>query len=144
MMFNRGLFQKFEQLKARHIEQSEFTAKELNSVRKRISTLEKQVTDGMNREEEWKRRLAKIETGIIVDQMKVDGVWKDEGPNFNIAVGDLVVDKRNPTRIRTVTQLNADRIKLENGSMQGIYSGADWIINFQFDWKLLVKKEDFK
>lgn len=143
-MFNRGLFQKFEQLKARHIEQSEFTAKELNSVRKRISTLEKQVTDGMNREEEWKRRLAKIETGIIVDQMKVDGVWKDEGPNFNIAVGDLVVDKRNPTRIRTVTQLNADRIKLENGSMQGIYSGADWIINFQFDWKLLVKKEDFK
>ena len=111
---------------------------------RRITKLEQQVNDLMNREEEWKRRLAKIETGMIVDQMKVGGVWKEEGTKFNIEVGDLVVDKRNQTRVRTVTQLNADRIKLENGSMQGVYSGADWIIRFQFDWKLLVKKEDFK
>ena len=113
-------------------------------LKRRIDTLEQQIADGMNREEEWKRRLAKIETGMIVDQMKVDGVWKEEEANFNIGIGDLVVDKRNPTRVRTVTQLNADRIKLENGSMQGVYSGEDWIIRFQFDWKLLVKKEDFK
>ena len=111
---------------------------------RRITTLEEQVNDLMNSEEEWKRRLAKIETGMIVDQMKVDGVWKEAEPKFNIGIGDLVVDKRNQTRVRTVTQLNADRIKLENGSMQGVYSGADWIIRFQFDWKLLVKKEDFK
>ena len=113
-------------------------------LKNRIGTLEQQIADGMNREEEWKRILAKIESRLIVDQMKVDGVWKEEEAKFNIDVGDLVVDKRNQTRVRTVTQLNADRIKLENGSMQGVYSGADWIIRFQFDWKLLVKKEDFK
>ena len=39
---------------------------------RRITTLEQQVNDLMNREEEWKRRLAKIETGMIVDQMKVE------------------------------------------------------------------------
>ena len=78
MWFNRELFQRLERLKAQHIENSEFTDKELNSVRKRILTLEKQVVDAMNREEEWKRRLAKIETGMIVDQMKVDGVLKED------------------------------------------------------------------
>ena len=45
---------------------------------RRIATLEQQVNDLMNREEEWKRRLAKIETRMIVDQMKVDGVWKED------------------------------------------------------------------
>ena len=144
MWFNRDLFQRLEQLKAQHIENSEFTAKELNSVRKRILTLEKQVVDVMNREEEWKRRLAKIETKMIVDQMKVDGVWKEAEAKFNIGIGDLVVDKRNPTRVRTVTDMCEYRIKLENGTMTGIYQGPEWISKFTEEWKLLVKKEDFK
>ena len=71
-------------------------------------------------------------------------VWKEEGTKFNIEVGDLVVYKTNPTIIRTVTKMSVDHIKLENGNIQGLYSGSDWIPRFQMDWKLLVKKEDFK
>ena len=74
------------------------------------------------------------------------GMWvlKEEGTKFNIEVGDLVVYKTNPTIIRTVTKMSVDHIKLENGNFQGLYSGSDWIPRFQMDWKLLVKKEDFK
>ena len=130
------------------IEKTAFVEVQIEGVmmplKNRIGTLEQQIADGMNREEEWKRRLAKLETGMIVDQMKVDGVWKEAEAKFNIGIGDLVVDKRNPTRVRTVTDMCEYRIKLENGTMTGIYQGPEWISKFTEEWKLLVKKEDFK
>ena len=64
MWFNRDLFQRVEQLKARHNEDSEFTAKELNSVRKRILTLEKQVV-----ELGWVSRRVKTLDSLVNDLM---------------------------------------------------------------------------
>ena len=161
MWGTREVLERLERLSRRFQDMDEFVSKELQRqrdkiallekeiveikwVKHRVKTLDSQVNDLMNREEEWKRRLAKIETRMIVDQMKVDGVWKEAEPKFNIDVGDLVVYKTNPTIIRTVTKMSVDHIKLENGNFQGLYSGSDWIPRFQMDWKLLVKKEDFK
>ena len=73
---------------------------------RRITTLEQQVNDLMNREEEWKRRLAKIEARLIVDQMKVDGVWKETEEDWTLLprVGDLVVNIEQGNDIRMVLE----------------------------------------
>ena len=95
MWGNKELLERLERLSRRFLDMDEFVSKELQNQRNKVAMLEKevvelkwvkhmvktldsQVNDLMNREEEWKRRLAKIETGMIVDQMKVDGVWKEE------------------------------------------------------------------
>ena len=145
MWFNRGLFQRLEQLKAQHIENSEFTAKELNSVRKRILTLEKQVVDAMNREEEWKRRLAKIETGMFVDQMKVDGVWREEPKedDFEPRVGDLVVSTENPTDIRKVLG-NGFGIQMVGKTDIKMYNRWDLVKDVMREWKVIARREDLK
>lgn len=146
MWFNRDLFQRLEQLKARHMENSEFTAKELNSVRKRILTLEKQVVDAMNREEEWKRRLAKIETRMIVDQMKVDGVWKEAEQKeieFEPRVGDLVVNRTNPTDFRKVLA-NGFGLQVVGMSEIKMYNRGDLVKDFMSEWKVVARREDLK
>ena len=145
MWFNRDLFQRLEQLKARHMENSEFTAKELNSVRKRILTLEKQVVDAMNREEEWKRRLAKIETGMFVDQMKVDGVWREEPKedDFEPRVGDLVVSTENPTDIRKVLG-NGFGIQMVGKTDIKMYNRWDLVKDVMREWKVIARREDLK
>ena len=145
MWFNRDLFQRLEQLKAQHIENSEFTAKELNSVRKRILTLEKQVVDAMNREEEWKRRLAKIETGMFVDQMKVDGVWREEPKedDFEPRVGDLVVSTENPTDIRKVLG-NGFGIQMVGKTDIKMYNRWDLVKDVMREWKVIARREDLK
>ena len=145
MLFNRDLFQRLEQLKAQHIENSEFTAKELNSVRKRILTLEKQVVDAMNREEEWKRRLAKIETGMFVDQMKVDGVWREEPKedDFEPRVGDLVVSTENPTDIRKVLG-NGFGIQMVGKTDIKMYNRWDLVKDVMREWKVIARREDLK
>ena len=145
MWFNRDLFQRLEQLKARHMENSEFTAKELNSVRKRILTLENQVVDAMNREEEWKRRLAKIETGMFVDQMKVDGVWREEPKedDFEPRVGDLVVSTENPTDIRKVLG-NGFGIQMVGKTDIKMYNRWDLVKDVMREWKVIARREDLK
>lgn len=145
MWFNRDLFQRLEQLKARHNEDSEFTTKELNSVRKRILTLEKQVVDVMNREEEWKRRLAKIETGMFVDQMKVDGVWREEPKEYDLEprVGDLVVSTENPTDIRKVLA-NGFGIQMVGKTDIKMYNRWDLVKDVMREWKVIARREDLK
>ena len=145
MWFNRDLFQRLEQLKARHMENSEFTAKELNSVRKRILTLENQVVDAMNREEEWKRRLAKIETKMIVDQMKADGVWKEEEKEDDLEprVGDLVVSRTNPTDFRKVLS-NGFGLQVVGMSEIKMYNRGDLVKDFMSEWKVVARREDLK
>ena len=144
-MFNRDLFQRLEQLKAQHMENSEFTAKELNSVRKRILTLEKQVVDAMNREEEWKRRLAKIETGMFVDQMKVDGFCKEEPKEVELEprVGDLVVSTENPTDIRKVLG-NGFGIQMVGKTDIKMYNRWDLVKDVMSEWKVIARREDLK
>ena len=144
MWFNRDLFQRLEQLKARHMENSEFTAKELNSVRKRILTLENQVVDAMNREEEWKRRLAKIETGMIVDQMKVDGVWKEAEEDWNKLprVGDLVVNIEQENDIRRVFE-NHYGFMFVGKDHRTIYA-RNQLKDSLKEWKVIARKEDLK
>ena len=145
MWFNRDLFHRLEQLKAQHIENSEFTAKELNSVRKRILTLEKQVVDVMNREEEWKRRLEKIEARLIVDQMKVDGVWREEPKedDFEPRVGDLVVSTENPTDIRKVLG-NGFGIQMVGKTDIKMYNRWDLVKDVMREWKVIARREDLK
>ena len=144
MWFNRELFQRLEQLKARHMENSEFTAKELNSVRKRILTLEKQVVDAMNREEEWKRRLAKIETVMIVDQMKVDGVWKEEVEEWTQLprLGDLVVNIGNGNDIRRVFE-NHYGFMFVGKEDRTIYV-RNQLKDSLKEWKVIARREDLK
>ena len=144
MWFNRELFQRLEQLKARHMENSEFTAKELNSVRKRILTLEKQVVDAMNREEEWKRRLAKIETRMIVDQMKVDGVWKEAEEDWTQLprVGDLVVNIEQGNDIRRVLE-NHYGFMFVGKDYRTVYA-RNQLKDSLKEWKVIARKVDLK
>jgi hypothetical protein len=144
MWFNRDLFQRLEQLKARHMENSEFTAKELNSVRKRILTLENQVVDAMNREEEWKRRLAKIETKMIVDQMKVDGVWKEAEEEWTQLprVGDLVVNIEHGNDIRRVFE-NHYGFMFVGKEFRTIYA-REQLKDSLKEWKVIARKGDLK
>ena len=144
MWFNRELFQRLERLKAQHIENSEFTAKELNSVRKRILTLEKQVVDAMNREEEWKRRLAKIEARLIVDQMKVDGGWKEEEEDWTQLprVGDLVVNIEHENDIRRVFE-NHYGFMFVGKEFRTIYA-REQLKDSLKEWKVIARKGDLK
>ena len=144
MWFNRELFQRLERLKARHIEQSEFVAKELNSVRKRILTLENQVVDAMNREEEWKRRLSKIETRMIVDQMKVDGVWKEAVEDWTQLprLGDLVVNIENGNDIRRVFE-NHYGFMFVGKEDRTVYA-RNQLKDSLKEWKVIARREDLK
>ena len=87
MWGNKELLERLERLSRRFRDMDECVSKELQRqrdkiallekeiveikwVKHRVKTLDSQVNDLMNREEEWKRRLAKIEDRLIVDQMK--------------------------------------------------------------------------
>ena len=113
----------------------------------RIATLEQQVNDLMNENVDLISHLRKLEAKDkalvrVRDEERGGTVLKEK--ELEPRIGDLVVYKTNPTIIRTVTNMSVDHIKLENGNFQRLYSGSDWIPRFQMDWKLLVKKEDFK
>ena len=113
---------------------------------RRITTLEQQVVDAMNREEEWNRRLAKIETGMIVDQMKVDGVWKEEESKeveFEPRVGDLVVSRTNPTDFRKVLA-NGFGLQVVGISEIKMYNREDLMKDFMSEWKVVARREDLK
>ena len=116
------------------------------SLKNRINTLEQQIADGMNREEEWKRRLAKIETGMFVDQMKVDGVWREEEPKeveFEPRVGDLVVSRTNPTDFRKVLA-NGFGLQVVGMSEIKMYNRGDLVKDFMSEWKVIARREDLK
>ena len=109
---------------------------------RRITTLEQQVNDLMNREEEWKRRLAKIETGLIVDQMKVDGVWKEEEDIMR--VGDLVLRKSSNYELWFVNRIEPQEVVLTNGVSLTYIRNEKAIDQFIREFRLLSKKEDLK
>ena len=109
---------------------------------RRITTLEQQVNDLMNREEEWKRRLAKIETRMIVDQMKVDGVWKEE--EHTIRVGDLVLRKSSNYELWFVHRIEPQEVVLTNGVSLTYIRNEKAIDQFIREFRLLSKKEDLK
>ena len=136
MWFNRGLFQRLEQLKAQHIENSEFTAKELNSVRKRILTLEKQVVDAMNREEEWKRRLAKIENDVGTLGLKERRITTLEQQ-----VNDLMNEN-----VDLISQIRAIEKKITPKEKElKIYRDEErggYVLKEVDDWKLLPRVGD--
>ena len=114
---------------------------------RRITTLEQQVNDLMNREEEWKRRLAKIETGMIVDQMKVDGVWKDEvemEEDWKLLprLGDLVVNIENGNDIRRVFE-NHYGFMFVGKDHRTIYA-RNQLKDSLKEWKVIARKGDLK
>ena len=112
---------------------------------RRITTLEQQVNDLMNREEEWKRRLAKIETGMFVDQMKVDGFCKEEPKEGDLEprVGDLVVSTENPTDIRKVLG-NGFGIQMVGKTDIKMYNRWDLVKDVMREWKVIARREDLK
>ena len=114
-------------------------------LKNRINTLEQQIADGMNREEEWKRRLAKIETGMFVDQMKVDGVWREEPKEDDLEprVGDLVVSTENPTDIRKVLA-NGFGIQMVGKTDIKMYNRWDLVKDVMREWKVIARREDLK
>ena len=162
MWGNRELLERFESLSGRFQDMDEFVSKELQRQRDKIALLEKeiverkwlkhrvktldsQVNDLMNREEEWKRRLAKIETGMIVDQMKVDGVWKEEPKEVELEprVGDLVVSTENPTDIRKVLA-NGYGLQMVGKTDIKMYNRLDLVRDVMSDWKVIARREDLK
>ena len=162
MWGNRELLERFESLSGRFQDMDEFVSKELQRQRDKIALLEKeiverkwlkhrvktldsQVNDLMNREEEWKRRLAKIETGMIVDQMKVDGVWKEEPKEVELEprVGDLVVSTENPTDIRKVLA-NGYGLQMVGKTDIKMYNRLDLVKDVMSDWKVIARREDLK
>ena len=112
---------------------------------RRITTLEQQVNDLMNREEEWKKRLAKIETGMFVDQMKVDGVWREEPKEDDLEprVGVLVVSTENPTDIRKVLG-NGFGIQMVGKTDIKMYNRWDLVKDVMREWKVIARREDLK
>ena len=109
---------------------------------RRITTLEQQVNDLMNREEEWKRRLAKIETGMIVDQMKFDGVWKEA--EHIMRVGDVVLRKSSNYELWFVHRIEPQEVVLTNGVSLTYIRNEKAIDQFIREFRLLSKKEDLK
>ena len=163
MWGTREVLERLERLSGRFRDMDEFVAKELQNqrnkvamlekevvelkwVKHRVKTLDSQVNDLMNREEEWKRRLAKIETGMIVDQMKVDGVWKEEESKeveFEPRVGDLVVSRTNPTDFRKVLA-NGFGLQVVGISEIKMYNREDLVKDFMSEWKVVARREDLK
>ena len=111
---------------------------------RRITTLEQQVVDAMNREEEWNRRLAKIETGMIVDQMKVDGVWKEEVEDWKLLprVGDLVVNIEQENDIRRVLE-NHYGFMFVGKDFRTVYA-RNQLKDSLKEWKVIARKGDLK
>ena len=111
---------------------------------RRIATLEQQVNDLMNREEEWKRRLAKIETGMIVDQMKFDGVWKEEEEDWTLLprLGDLVVNIGNGNDIRRVFE-NHYGFMFVGKEYRTVYA-RNQLKDSLKEWKVIARKVDLK
>ena len=111
---------------------------------RRITTLEEQVVDAMNREEEWKRRLAKIETGMIVDQMKVDGVWKETEEDWTQLprVGDLVVNIEQGNDIRRVLE-NHYGFMFVGKDYRTVYA-RNQLKDSLKEWKVIARKDDLK
>ena len=113
-------------------------------LKNRINTLEQQIADGMNREEEWKRRLAKIETGMIVDQMKVDGVWKETEEDWTQLprVGDLVVNIEQGNDIRRVLE-NHYGFMFVGKDYRTVYA-RNQLKDSLKEWKVIARKDDLK
>ena len=111
---------------------------------RRITTLEQQVVDAMNREEEWKRRLAKIETGMIVDQMKFDGVWKETEEDWTQLprVGDLVVNIEQGNDIRRVLE-NHYGFMFVGKDYRTVYA-RNQLKDSLKEWKVIARKDDLK
>lgn len=160
MWGNKEVFERFDRLSGRFKDMDEFVAKELQHQRNkltliekkvvelgwiehRIKTLDKQVNDLMNREEEWERRLAKIETGILVDQMKQDGVCKEvEDWTLLPRIGDIVMNLTNGNDIRRVFE-NHYGFMFVGKDFRTIYSRSQ-IKDSLKEWKVIARKEDLK
>ena len=161
MWFNKEVFERFERLSGRFLDMDEFVSKELQNqrnkvamlekevvelkwVKHRVKTLDSQVNDLMNREEEWKRRLAKIETGMIVDQMKVDGVWKETEEDWTKLprVGDLVVNIEQENDIRRVFE-NHYGFMFVGKEYRTVYA-RNQLKDSLKEWKVIVRKDDLK
>ena len=113
-------------------------------LKNRINTLEQQIADGMNREEEWKRRLAKIETGMIADQMKVDGVWKEGEEEWTQLprVGDLVVNIEHGNDIRRVFENNYG-FMFVGKEYRTVYA-RNQLKDSLKEWKVIARKGELK
>ena len=161
MWGNREVLERLERLSGRFRDMDEFVAKELQHQRNKIAALEKQVNelgwvsrrvktldsqvnDLMNREEEWKRRLAKIETGMIVDQMKVDGVWKETEEDWTQLprVGDLVVNIEQGNDIRRVLE-NHYGFMFVGKEYRTVYA-RNQLKDSLKEWKVIARKGDLK
>ena len=161
MWFNKEVFERFERLSGRFLDMDEFVSKELQNqrnkvamlekevvelkwVKPRVKTLDSQVNDLMNREEEWKRRLAKIETGMIVDQMKVDGVWKETEEDWTQLprVGDLVVNIEQGNDIRRVLE-NHYGFMFVGKDYRTVYA-RNQLKDSLKEWKVIARKDDLK
>ena len=155
------VLERLERLSGRFRDMDEFVAKELQRqrnkvamlekevvelkwVKHRVKTLDSQVNDLMNREEEWKRRLAKIETGLIVDQMKVDGVWKEVEEDWNKLprVGDLVVNIEQENDIRRVFENNYG-FMFVGKEYRTVYA-RNQLKDSLKEWKVIARKDELK
>ena len=115
-------------------------------LKRRIDTLEQQIDDGMNREEEWKRRLAKIETRLIADHMNVDGVWKEaeakEDWTMLPRLGDLVVNIEQGNDIRWVFE-NHYGFMFVGKDFRTVYA-RNQLKDSLKEWKVIARKGDLK
>lgn len=153
MWFNRDLFQRLEQLKARHMENSEFTAKELNSVRKRILTLEQQVNYLMNENVDLISHLRVLENKlspkekelkIYRDEERGGYVLKEKEEDWTLLprLGDLVVNIENGNDIRRVFE-NHYGFMFVGKDYRTIYA-RNQLKDSLKEWKVIARKVDLK
>ena len=165
MWFNKEVFERFERFEqlsrrfnlmeiavAEELQQQrnkvaliEKKVVELKWLERRVKTLDAQVDALMNREEEWKRRLAKIEMKLISSDMMKDGLIKEEVKEveFEPRVGDLVVSRRNPTDIRKVLA-NGCGLQVVGIREINMYYREDLVKDFMSEWKVIARREDLK
>ena len=93
-------------------------------LKRRIDTLEQQIADGMNREEEV----------LSNDNISIGGISK----------GDLVCNKKHPRNIMVVERLDQDGITIVNAVNVEFYAVWENSKPFLDKWKRLAKKENLE
>lgn len=125
-------------------------------LKNRIGALEQQIADGMNREEEWKRRLSNIENRLIADQMKeeeespLEVVRDEERCGFVLKkkeleprVGDLVVRRWDLKDIRKVEAWGFG-LKIVGKDTVTAYTREALVDGYLTEWKVIARWEDLK
>lgn len=113
---------------------------------RRITTLEQQVNDLINKNVDIISHIRKLEAKdkaltIIRDEERGGNVLKKN--ELEPRVGDLVVSRKNPSDIRKVLA-NGFGLEVIGISESNMYYREDFVKDFMSEWKVIARREDLK